>query len=374
MSVSVMFSYEERQLLLEFEKELSEIKLSEARERLKSEGFFNDESGNDESENYRYVFPTVKLSEDEDDYAKYEDRILGVVSEQYVPLDTMLLSSGDEVVLVNTATADLERPNLIGFRTSFWHDEEMQVTCRLRPRYNDANVPEPYLLTDVITSRYSDYTKVHIPNALVCAQDSIIEFPIACKCTVGMAYSAWMNGERVFDYAIPLAPYTSNEVAYASFDCFNNGEYSDEKKGAAVIKVEKLSAEDIASKEFVSYDITIVVEDILKWTAYENSKVVGVYTKDSKNPNTIIETPTHLSNLKGTMGTNSADQFVLDNKSYFTGKLTPGESLPKRPKGVNMFKVNEKSKNPIGSLTVRILVFKDMETAQRFVARYNPAF
>lgn len=174
-----------------------------------------------------------------------------------------------------------------------------------------------------------------------------------------------------FDYASPLPPYPSHNIAYGCFDRFNNGEYSNEKQGPRSIKVEKLSEANTNSKAFVSYDITITVEDVTQWSAYKNGKKTATYTADSKNPKTNPRLSSMSVGSAGLTSTTSTSQFVLDNKSYFTGRFTSGEPLPKRMPGTNTFSIDKKGET-IGSIRIRVLVFKDMETAKRFVGRYNP--
>lgn len=368
MQTQILFSCEDRQKTLTFSKAANKITLREAREKLVQEKFFLDDDGTDQSKHYRYVYPVVEFSGGDEEYLDYADRVLGMGSEKDISVDKMFLESGYEVVLTNVDTSDLERPDLIGFRTSFWKNGNMQVTCRLRPSYNSANVPEPYLLTDVITSRSDDFYTKHYPNVLVCAQNSIIEFPVACNCTVGMAYSAWINGERIFDYATPLPPYTSHDIALGSVDCFNNGEYSNERSGPKAIKVEKLSALDVSSKDFVSYSITFTTEDVTQWSSYENNVVTATYTENTKVP----RKNSNLLSISTAAGSDgSSEQFVLDRHSYFAGKLTPGQDVPKRMPGVHTFSVDKKG-DVLGTINVTVLVFKDMETAQKYVARYNP--
>lgn len=372
MSTNVMFSSEKSQKLLTFEKSPNQITLKEARQRLIQEDYFCDKDGKDCSNDYRYVYPTVDVPEDDEKLLDYSDRVLGITSEKDITIDKMFLPSGNEIVLTNIHTGDLERPNLIGFRTSFWSNGNLQVTCRLRPGHNDPNVPEPYLLNDVITSRKEDFYSNHYPHVLVCTQNAVIEFPVACKCTVGMAYSAWMNGERIFDYASPLSPYQSHDISYGCADCFNNGEYSNERLGPKEIKVEKLSASDIDSKDFVSYSITFTADDVTQWSSQTNGVTTATYTENSKLP---IQKAAYcsLSALNASPSNGSSEQFVLDQNSYFAGKIIPGKDVPKLLPGVNTFSV-DKIGSKLGTLSVAILVFKDMDTANKYVARYNPLF
>lgn len=363
--MQVVFFREEKQMTLEFNKDFSSITLREAREKLSEQGFFV-EKGKDRGSDYRFVYPEVEILDDEE-YAAYADRVVGRSSEKDICLNRMFLKSGAQVVFANVNTNENERPDLIGFRTTHWGNEVMQVMCRLRPGgdYNASSIPEPFMLTDVISTREKDFYKIHIPNALVCVQNSVIEFPIACRCTVGMAYSAWMGGQRIFDYATPLAPYQSDEVAYGCVDCFNNGKYSNEQEGPKAIKVEKLSAEEISSKDLVSYDITFTAMDVTQWSEQKNGKVTGTYTKDTKKPVFMS-----INSIKESSGGMSAQQVHLSGKSYFEGKVIPGQKVPKRLPGMHTFSV-DKTGDIIDTLRVKILVFKDWETANKFVGRYN---
>lgn len=365
----VVFSREDKQMTITFQKDISEVTLKEAREQLVQDGFFL-ENNQDRSSDYRYVYPEVEIPDDQE-YMAYSDRVVGKSSERDICLKRMLLKSGNEVVLANVNTNKSQLPDLIGFRTGFWGNDELQVTCRLRTGYNDPSVPEPFLLTDVISTKEKDYSKMHIPNALICVQNSVIEFPMACKCTVGMSYSAWINGQRMFDYAVPLPPYHSHEIAIGTVDCFNNGRYSNEQDGPKAITVEKLSAEDASSPELISYDITFTADDVTQWSAQKNGVTVGTYTENTQNPARTMTLHFAKSQVKVLSGSAGTQQVVLDSKSYFKGKVLPGVDVPKRLPGVDTFSV-DKSGKKIGSVRVKILVFKDMETAKRFVGRYNP--
>lgn len=324
--------------------------------------FFGAEADGD----YRYVYPEVNIPDGDIGKITYADRVLGMALEKRITIDTMFVRTGPELVITKVNLKEYERPSLIGFHTKYWGNANMQVMCRLLPGHNAKDVPQPVMLYDVITAREGDYYTMHLPNVVVCVQNSIIEFPIAVNCELGMVFGAWIGGEKICDHAMPRIPDGYKGIVLGSIDSYNTGEYAYERKGAQTIKAVKLSPLDEGSG-FVSYDITIKAEAIEQWSTRKYGECVDTYRK--------IQPKRVLCSLDRVKSINSEmEQGALEGESYFAGKLEEGgpvsTEIPGKPDYTDTFSV-DKVGEVISSIRISVLVFKDMDTAKEYVARYN---
>ncbi len=183
-------------------------KLSEVRQQLIDRGVLTITESQDQ---YRFVnYQNTDL--------KYEDMIIGISTEQYIPLEGVVGINNQSYLTDKEKTKAVD---LIGFTTDWWFDRYMSCRMRLNTTDPEARVAnngkfQPFMLTNVKTAN-PNLPGISMENVVICEKDSIVEFNMSSWRSAGYGYQI---------KPVSGTPINSSPLYITFTDCPNGGDYA----------------------------------------------------------------------------------------------------------------------------------------------------
>ncbi|CAM1362817.1 conserved hypothetical protein [Tenacibaculum litoreum] len=347
-------------------------KLNDIRKELVAKGFM---TASESTNNFRFInYQNSGL--------KYEDMVVGIGTEQYIPLNA-ISGINDQAYLTNVNKT--KAVDLIGFNTNWWFDRYMSCKMTLNtidPEAQTANKGkfQPFMLTNVKTAN-PNLPGVTMDNVVVCEKDSIVQFNISSWGSAGYGYKI---------KPISGAP-INNENLYITFTSCptNGGNYgssslrryfsTNESQNNSTIKVVATESLNLGGKTLNYMKFSIKT---WKVTSYKS----GGKTYNCNLPLPVPQQQKAPSNLmarsiKTDVGTGSITPYNklvnADESVVPGGTIEPGTTVPSGQQSTQNIgtiynvKDSQAPENIIGEVIFYIFVFKSHEDAVAVFGKMN---
>lgn len=302
---------------------------------------------------WAFVLPVIK----EDVVKDVEQRIVSnYASEKYIPIQDIILPATNEIILTNMKK--IKNPDLVSTKCEWFQDNKLMVQCVLNPspKNADANKDKfpPIMLSNTSTTNIKSSFYNTYKNVCICCKDSIVEFNVKCRGSLGFAYQVLLNTGKVINTVF------LGTTAYKSF-CQTTLKLWSSEKEIKIVPSNSLSDYDpILNSRYMN--ITFRACDIISWSP-------------NKEGNPLY----HADNFKQSAKNINMFYALDDNISqvYVPGEgITPGTAIEGDkvdvPKNAGFYPKEVAPWEPgLGSITITMFVFDTIEEAYKFQVRYN---
>lgn len=314
---------------------------------------------------------------------KYEDMVVGIGTEQYIPLGA-ISGVNDQAYLTNVNKT--KAVDLIGFSTDWWFDRYMSCRMKLNtidPEAQTANNGkfQPFMLTNVKTAN-PNLPGVTMDNVVVCEKDSIVQFDISSWGAAGYGYKikpisgAPINSENLY-ITFKTCPTNGGNYANSSLRRYFS---KNESQNNSTIKVVATESLNLGGKT-----LNYMKFSIKTWKVKSYKSGGHTYNCDLPLPvpqqKKVSPLMARTTMLKADVGTGSgtpynklvnADEVVVPGGTIEPGTTVPsGQQSTQNIGTIYNVKDSQDPGNIIGEVIFYIFVFKSHADAVAVFGKMN---
>lgn len=317
-----------------------------------------------------YTWRFLELDVNKNDIQSYDARIMGKSSEKSRNLSLLLESSTTrELLLTNTAKEKL--PDYMGFQVNWFVNEhknsgdkynDLRVKCELSDKTEHAKEINkdkfhPIMLTGVMATSEKNHN-IPFNNVCICCKGSALNFVLECSGTLGFWYEAHIGtGKELRISGVKWSDGQMNIKGTTEFWSWSNGD-------AEIIVDSLFDDPNVAPGDLNPMRVKIIAVDLLSWKNNDTGEIFDESKIAALTPKPQLRTLYRLES------DDYSGQTGIDGSDVEFGEFHEGDKQ-KINYGNWWCEKTGDLKHPANRISIDFFIFKDLETAKKYIDRCN---